>query len=50
MVCLNGCPSAEALGYFQRKDAAPTGLGNFWFGFLQRCRAYGAGKKVWLKN
>ena len=20
------------------------GLGNFWFGFLQRCRAYGAGK------
>jgi hypothetical protein len=26
--------------------AAPTGLGNFWFVFLQRCRAYGAGKSV----
>jgi hypothetical protein len=25
-------------------DAAPTGLGNFLFGFLQRCRAYGARK------
>src|ERR1035437_2654938 len=30
---------------WQRTEAAaPTGLGNFWFGFLQRCRAYGAGK------
>ncbi len=30
--------------FWQRTDdAAPTGLGNFWFGFLQRWRAYGAG-------
>src|ERR1035437_6626583 len=26
--------------------AAPTGLENFWFGFLQRCRAYGTGKTI----
>jgi hypothetical protein len=33
--------------FWQRtEDAAPTGLGNFWCGFLQRCRAYGAGKTV----
>jgi hypothetical protein len=29
--------------FWQRTEyAAPTGLGNFWFGFLQRGRAYGA--------
>jgi len=26
--------------------AAPPGLENFWFWFLQRCRAYGAGKII----
>jgi hypothetical protein len=26
--------------------AAPAGPGNFWFGFLQRCRCYDAGKNT----
>jgi hypothetical protein len=42
------CPVDPALKRWAifKEDAAPTGLGNFWFGFLQRCRAYGAGENM----
>jgi hypothetical protein len=34
------------VGASPHRRCRSNGVGNFWFGFLQRCRAYGAGKTV----
>ena len=33
-----------------KADAAPTGLGNFVIGLLQRCRATALGQRVFRRN